>query len=188
MLASAKGAEVLVQVKANQPGLLAACEDLARYCTPTQCDIQHDKGHGRVQTRTVHTYDLPPDWLPEGWQPLVKQVARVSRTVERRKAAGWHITTETAWWISTTELDASAFQSAIRGHWCVENQNHHVRDVTLREDHCRARHKPGVLARLRSMTLNCLRARQIRNVAVALHRNAMNFERARAFAGPTRTT
>lgn len=187
-LASAKGADVLVQVKANQPGLLAACEDLARHCTPTQCDVQHDKGHGRVETRTVHTYDLPPDWLPEGWQPLVRQVARVSRTVERHKAGGWHMTNETAWWIGTAVLEAPAFQCAIRGHWCVENQNHHVRDVTLREDHCRARHKPGVLARLRSMTLNCLRARQVRNVAVALHRNAMNFERARDFATATRKT
>jgi predicted transposase YbfD/YdcC len=71
-LASAKGADVLVQVKANQPGLLAACEDLARHCMSTQCDVQHDKGHGRVETRTVHTYNLPPDWLPEGWQPLVQ--------------------------------------------------------------------------------------------------------------------
>jgi hypothetical protein len=89
-LASAKGADVLVQVKANQPGLLAACEDLARHCTPTQCDVQHDKGHGRVETRTVHIFDLPPDWLPEGWQPLVQQVARVSRTQlsGARRAAG----------------------------------------------------------------------------------------------------
>jgi len=47
MLALAKGADILVQVKANQPGLLAACEDLACHCTPTQCDVQHDKGHGR---------------------------------------------------------------------------------------------------------------------------------------------
>ncbi|CAE6845082.1 hypothetical protein R75461_07210 [Paraburkholderia nemoris] len=187
-LASAKGADVLLQVKGNQPGLLAACEDLARHRAPIQFDVQHDKGHGRIETRTVHIFDLLPGWLPDGWQPLVQQVARVSRTVERRKVGGWHTTDETAWWISTTALDARAFQSTIRGHWRVENQNHHVRDVTLREDHCRARHKPGVLARLRSMTMNCLRTREVRNVAVALHRNALNFERARGFACATRKT
>jgi predicted transposase YbfD/YdcC len=98
------------------------------------------------------------------------------------------MTNETAWWVATVALEAPAFQCAIRGHWCVENQNHHVRDVTLREDHCRTRHKPGVLARLRSMTLNCLRAQQVRNVALALHRNAMNFERAWGFATATRKT
>jgi hypothetical protein len=98
------------------------------------------------------------------------------------------MTNETAWWIGTVVLEAPAFQCAIPGHRCVENQNHHVRDVTLREDHCRARHRPGVLARLRSMTLNCLWARQVRNVAVALHRNAMHFERTRDFATATRKT
>jgi hypothetical protein len=38
------------------------------------------------------------------------------------------------------------------------------------------------------MPLNCLRAREVRNVTVALHRNAMNFERARGFAAATRKT
>jgi len=73
-------------------------------------DVQHDKGHGRIETRTVHTFDLPPNWLPDDWQALVRQVARVSRTVERRKPGGWHTTDETAWWISTTALSAPAFR------------------------------------------------------------------------------
>lgn len=177
-----------MQVKGNQAALLAACEDLARHHTPVECDVQHDKGHGRIETRTVHTFDLPQNWLPDGWQPLVQRVARVSRIVERKRAGGWQRTEETAWWIGTTALSATAFQSAIRGHWSVENQNHHVRDVTLREDHCRVRHKPCVWGRLRSMTLNCLRAGRASNIAVTLHRNAMNFDRVRDFAFATRKT
>jgi hypothetical protein len=110
---SSKGADVLVQVKANQPGLVAECENLARHCTPTQCDVQHDKGHGRVETRTVHIFYLPPHWLPEGWQPLVQQVARVSRTVEQRKAGRWHMTNETAWWVATAVLEAPVFQCVL---------------------------------------------------------------------------
>lgn len=68
-LALEKGADVLVlvlvlvQVKGNQPTLLAACEDLARYCAPAQCDMQHDKGHGRIETRTVRTWGVPANWL-----------------------------------------------------------------------------------------------------------------------------
>jgi predicted transposase YbfD/YdcC len=46
---------------------------------------------------------------------------------------------------------------AIRGHLSIENQNHHVRHVALREDHCSTRTKPGILARLRSIALNCMR-------------------------------
>ncbi|WP_143810914.1 hypothetical protein [Paraburkholderia piptadeniae] len=83
----AKGAHVLVQVKGNQSKLLAACEDLARHCAPFHFDVQHHKGHGGIETRTVHIFDLPPDWLPEGRQPLVQQVARALRTVERCKVA-----------------------------------------------------------------------------------------------------
>ena len=104
-----------MQVKGNQAALLAACEDLARHHTPVECDVQHDKGHGRIETRTVHTFDLPQNWLPDGWQPLVQRVARVSRIVERKRAGGWQRTEETAWWIGTTALSATAFQSAIRG-------------------------------------------------------------------------
>jgi hypothetical protein len=79
---------VLVQVKGNQPTLLADCEDLARYCTPAECDVQHDKGHGRIETRTVRTYDVPANWLEADWQPLVQQIVSVSRTVERRNRTG----------------------------------------------------------------------------------------------------
>jgi hypothetical protein len=128
---------VLVQVKANQPTLLAACEDLAGYRAAVQCDVQHDKGHGRIETRTVRTYEVPANWLEDDWQALVKQVVSVSRTVERRKrTGGWERTSETAWWVSTAVMSAATCQMAIRGHWSVENQNHYVRDVVLREDHC----------------------------------------------------
>jgi hypothetical protein len=62
---------VLVQIKDNQPTLLVAWEDLARYCTPAECDVQHDKGHGRIETHTVRTYGVPANWLEADWQPLV---------------------------------------------------------------------------------------------------------------------
>ncbi len=58
-----KQADVLVQVKGNQPTLLTACEDLARYCTAAEYDVQHDKGHGRIETRTVRTCGVPANCL-----------------------------------------------------------------------------------------------------------------------------
>jgi hypothetical protein len=76
---------------------------------------------------------------------------------------------------------------AIRGHWSIENQNHHVRDVALREDHCSTRTRPGILARLRSMALNCMRATSGRSITIERHRNALNFERLRrCVCGATR--
>ena len=187
-LALAKGAGVLVQVKGNQPSLLDACESLGRHREAAQCDVQHDKAHGRIETRIVHTFDVPYAWLPDEWQLMVVQVARIERTVERRTRDGWVRAAETAWWISTTPMSAAEFQLAVRRHWSIENQNHYVRDVVLHEDACTTRNKPAVLARLRSMALNCLRAARVENVTVALHRHAMNFVRLRNCARGTAKT
>jgi hypothetical protein len=57
----------------------------------------------------------------------------------------------------------------------VANRNHHVRDVDIKEDHCPTRYKSGILARLRSMALNCPRATCDRSVTIELQRNALNF-------------
>jgi hypothetical protein len=75
---------VLVQVKGNQPTQLGACEGLASYCAAAQCNVQHDKGHGRIETRTVRIWSVPENGLEDDWQPLVQQIVSVSRTVERR--------------------------------------------------------------------------------------------------------
>jgi predicted transposase YbfD/YdcC len=66
----------------GQPTLLAACEDLARYCAPAECDVQHEKGHGRIETRTVRTYGVPANWMEADWQQLAQQIVSVSRTWE----------------------------------------------------------------------------------------------------------
>lgn len=67
-------------------------------------------------------------------------------------------------------------KSAIRGHWSVENQNHHVRDAVMLEDACRMRAQPGILARLRSIALNFLHGSGVSNISRAIYQNALNFE------------
>jgi predicted transposase YbfD/YdcC len=179
----ARGADVLVQVKENQPELLAACQMLPQFHRPAQQHVDHDKGHGRVEMRTVQTFVPPAGWLPEDWQPLVKAVVKVTREVMHKRKGVAEISVETAWWVSTAHLEAGQFQTAIRGHWGIENQNHHVRDVVLFEDACRIREQPGILARLRSIALNCMRASKVSSVSRALYRNALNFDCAVTIAG-----
>ncbi len=65
----------------------------------------------------------------------------------------------------------------IRQHWGVENRNHYVRDVTLHEDASRIRVQPTVFARLRSLTLNILRANHVKNISQDVYANALNFSR-----------
>lgn len=108
---------MLVQVKGNQPTLLAACVDLAHYCTAAECDVQHDKGHGRVETRTVRTYDVPANWLKADWQPLVQQIVSISLMVEcRNRSGGWDCSRETAWWVSTV-VQSARWPSVVTGRW-----------------------------------------------------------------------
>ena len=62
------------------------------------------------------------------------------------------------WSLSRTEATAFDFLRWIRAHWGIENQLHHVRDVTFVEDQCRVR-KGGsaqVLAVLRNAAVNLL--------------------------------
>jgi predicted transposase YbfD/YdcC len=54
-------------------------------------------------------------------------------------------------------MDAQICADATRGHWGIENCNHHVRDVTFEEDKSRIRIKPLIMASLRSFALNILR-------------------------------
>jgi hypothetical protein len=79
-IARSGGADVLVQVKENQPELLAMCQMLAQYQNPSQQHVDHDKGHGRIETRMIDTFIPPSAWLPQGWQPLVQAVVKVVRT------------------------------------------------------------------------------------------------------------
>jgi hypothetical protein len=61
--------------------------------------------------------------------------------------------------LSPNQADAKRLLELSRDHWRVENRLHWVRDVTLREDECRVRHK-GIaqgLAALRNAVVRLLR-------------------------------
>ncbi len=57
-------------------------------------------------------------------------------------------------------------------HHCA----HYVRDVTLGEDASRICTKPGMMARIRSVALNVLRANGVHNISLALYANAVSFD------------
>src|SRR5919112_1782324 len=73
--------------------------------------------------------------------------------------------------------DAKSLAHAIRAHWGIENRAHYVRDATLGEDASRIRNRPDVMARIRSVALNILRANGVQNIRQALYANALNFDR-----------
>ena len=53
---------------------------------------------------------------------------------------------------------------------------HYVWVVILGEDASRTRARPGVMARVRSVALNVLRANGVQNISLALYANAVSFD------------
>ena len=97
--------------------------------------------------------------------------------MERERRVKGAVSAEVAYFI--TSLDRSRANAArllelIRRHWGIENEVHHVRDVSLGEDACRVRtgSSPEVLAALRNTALHLLAGVSATSRAAAMRRFA----------------
>ena len=124
-----------------------------------QDDLQtattHDKGHGRLETRTIETLTEIPAWL--SW-PGARQICRISRKRTIQGEPSLEIVLAIT---SLTRLraDAKKLLTLTRQHWSIENRLHYVRDVSMGEDACRVRsgHAPQLLAALRNLAIRLIR-------------------------------
>ena len=119
--------------------------------------------------------------MPHLEWPGAAQVARIWR--ERR--IGDKVSTEVAYIV--TSLDAAEAPPArllalVRAHWGIENRLHHVRDVSMDEDRCRARASGRALACLRNLTLAMIRRR---GLSIREARENFREDRAEAIAAVT---
>ncbi len=177
--AAETGNALLVRVKENQPSLYAALAGLCAEQRPFSSDETVDRRrHGRQEHRRVEVFDTAGH-LDAPWRTLIACVARVSRlTYTKDTRSGlWPTREETGYYACQIRRDAKSLAHAIRAHWGIENRDHHVRDVTLGEDASRIRNRPDVMARIRSVSLNILRASGVQNIRQALYANALNFDR-----------
>ena len=137
-----------------------------------------DKGHGRVETRTVSLCrDLSWITTPERW-PGLSFVAQIVR--ERTILATGTTSTEAAYDIgSGADATAATASSAIRGHWGIENQLHWVLDLAFREDEARHRAKNTAqnLTTLRHFALNIVKQDPDRKLGVANSRKRAGWDR-----------
>ena len=159
-----QGGHYLMVVKANQPALLAAITTLfadppLAAATDAAASVSTcDKGHGRLETRTLERSAALNAYLD--W-PEVGQVLR--RTCQRVDLATGAITEEVTYGVSSlpsAAASAAQVEALWRGHWTIENRVHRVRDVTWGEDAGQVRrgHAPQALAALRNGLLSLLRA------------------------------
>jgi predicted transposase YbfD/YdcC len=163
----AGGGHYLMVVKCNQPSLYQAIELAFAACPPInqeerafwrfQTHITTDKAHGRLERRTLVSTPALNDYLD--W-PGVAQVLR--RTCQRTELKSGKCTTHMR--LAVTSLPRrmvtlAQIELLWRRHWTIENQLHHVRDVSFGEDRCQVHtgHAPQALAALRNGILALLR-------------------------------
>ncbi len=184
------GAHYLLAVKDNQPTLR---QDIATTFVQTQqqercalddaglpCETvtENDKGHGRVERRTV-TLCRDLRWLStaERW-PGLSFVVKVER--ERTGQATQKTSIETAFYIGSGSMpnvtDVARF---IRGHWSIETGLHWVLDVAFHEDHLRHRAKNTAqnMTTLRHFAINIIKQDKTRKVGVATARKRAGWDR-----------
>jgi len=158
-------ADYLLAVKANQPTLRSEIETFFAEAAPaagldSTTDI--DKGHGRIEQRTV-TVAREVDWLNgerrfpgEIRLPDVATIIRVASRAELRDRSRF----ETRYYISSAVLTAARAAEAVRSHWTIENSLHWVLDVTFGDDQSRLRTGHGAknMAVVRHFAINLVRA------------------------------
>lgn len=122
-----------------------------------------DKGHGRIETRTLQASSRLAghyDW------PGLKQVCRIERIVKRNGKK----TTEISYAITSLSPERASAADLLRynrGHWAIENRLHWVRDVILAEDASTARSGfiPQNTAALRNAAISAIRLDKISTMA-----------------------
>lgn len=147
-----KAAYVFTAAKDNQPKLLAALDALP-WATVPVTHTMHDRGHGRVERRTIQV--MP---APEGIFPYAAQVFLIERYVHdlqgtpKSAVAALGLTC-----LSAAQAGPARLAGFVRGHWGIESL-HWIRDVTFDEDRSQLRKgsAPQVLAGLRNLAIGAL--------------------------------
>jgi len=140
-----QGGDYLLAVKGNHKSMLQDLEDLFAGCDEVEfVAVPHEraetvnKGHGRIEIRRCHTLSDPQYLAYIRRQADWKDLTTLVR-IQRERHINHHITTETAYFISSRAASAAYFLQAVRGHWAIENQLHWSLDLTFREDHNQTR-------------------------------------------------
>lgn len=118
----------VIAVKKNQLNLYNHLEKISKNEEPISYASEQDNSHGRKIKREVSVYEFTGNKKKE-WNSVIS-VIKVYRSGERGKK----LYEEIAYYISDCQKSAQEFLTKVRGHWCIENQLHWVRDVIFSED------------------------------------------------------
>jgi predicted transposase YbfD/YdcC len=179
------GGDVVLVIKDNTPLTRA---DLELFFEDPQADrstwqsyAQVEKGHGRLERRSITTSPDLNEYLRRDWG----EVGQVFRLQRERTIKDQHSVEVVYGWTSLPPKQCSPqrLSHLIREHWAVENRLHWRRDVTLGEDRCGVRFPPvaQMLAVLNTVVLSLMDLHQVPNVARQLRRFASHPDEALAW-------
>jgi predicted transposase YbfD/YdcC len=179
-----RGADFVFCVKDNQPGLFTALDILDWPQVPITHHVT-DRGHGRVETRTIQVLPAPAD-LPF---PHVEQVFLVERAVtdlHGRPLSNVAIFGITS--LTETNAGPATLAGLTRGHWGIESL-HWIRDTVYREDDSRIRTRSGprAMASLRNLAIGALRLAGRPDIAEATRWATRRMDRPFTILGLTRS-
>jgi predicted transposase YbfD/YdcC len=182
------GGDYLWAVKGNQETLaedIAAhfeLAPLAKGCCPAPVPFPTarsvDKGHGRLECRTIRVSSALRGYLE--W-PYAEQVFKLERHTRRLKDG--KETSQIVYGITSLTAEEASPQrllALVRKHWQIENGLHYRRDETLREDWCHLRigHAQQVMAIINNLVLGLLLRGRRKNVPQARRFYAAHPEKA----------
>lgn len=116
-----------------------------------------DKGHGRLEQRTLESVTALNDYLDwPGVQQVLRRTCRRTnlRTGETSVNVHYAVTS-----LAHTQVTLRHLEHLWRGHWTIENKVHYVRDVSLGEDAAQSHTGDAAqaLAALRNAVITLLR-------------------------------
>lgn len=154
---AAKGV-FLIGLKGNQKELLQDMKDHVACYEAIKKYRSTDKGHGRLEQRFYELYDISGEYFSPRWDKTNFRSLVIVDT-ERINLKDNSLQKERSYYISNGKAEkTNEYFNAIRNHWSVE-VNHHIRDVTLREDSLKTKKNEvtRVFSGLRTLVLEILR-------------------------------
>jgi predicted transposase YbfD/YdcC len=168
-----RGADYLLIVKRNQPGLHAQLAALPWRDVPVAY-TKRERGHGRTERRTLKVTAVAKGLA----FPHAAQAIQITR---RRKVKGtW--SRETCYAVTSltiTQASHAQLAAIARGHWGIEDRLHWVRDMDFDEDRSQVRTATGpqIMASLRNLVITILRLSGAASIAAALRYHARQSSR-----------
>ena len=117
-----------------------------------------DKGHGRIEQRSITTMDVPT-WKQNDTWNHIRQIAKIDRFRSKKVKGKWIDSNDTAYIVTSLTSNQASPQKMLdinRGHWSIENRLHWVKDVIFNEDrhNLSSRNACSIISKIRDFIIH----------------------------------